>query len=282
MSFAIVVDSTADLTVEEYRNNRVAMVPLTIEVGGGEYKDQTEITSEEFYDRMVAASELPKTAAPAPYDFVQTYNRLADEGYDHIISLHIASVLSGTVESARLAASQVDVPVTVLDTAGATVSLALLALKACEMRDAGISAEEAVEALSRYIKDFKVVIACDTLENLLKGGRLSADQVKNASLLNIKPEFTFDERGVLIAYDKAKGMNGVIKNYTKEIKKRTEELGVQEVRFCHTRNLGAVEELRSQLKEAGIEYIDKGQATCGATAAAHLGLGAVGIACLTH
>lgn len=282
MSFAVVVDSTADLSMDEYRSNGITMIPLTIQVGGKEYKDQTEISSEEFYDRMAASEELPKTAAPAPYDFAQAYQALAQQGYDHIISLHIASVLSGTVESARLAASQVDVPVTVIDTAGGGASLGILALKACELRDADIPFEKALASIKECVADFRFLIACDSLENLLKGGRLSADQVKNASLLNIKPIFTFDERGVLVAYDKAKGMSGVVKHYVKEIQKRTEASGLQEVRFYHTRNREVVNEVRAHLQAAGIEYIDKGDGACGATVATHIGLGAVGIACLTH
>lgn len=282
MSFAVVVDSTADLNMDEYRGNAITMVPLTIQVGGKEYKDQTEISSEEFYDRMAATDELPKTAAPAPYDFAQAYQALAQQGYDHIISLHIASVLSGTVESARLAASQVEVPVTVIDSAGAGASLGIIALKACELRDAHVPVDEALQHLNACVSDFRFLVACDSLDNLLKGGRLSADQVKNASLLNIKPIFSFDERGVLVAYDKAKGMSGVVKNYVKEIQKRTEAYGLQEVRFYHTRNIEAVNDIRAQLQAAGIEYLDKGEAACGATVATHIGLGAVGIACLTH
>lgn len=282
MSFAVVVDSTADLNMDEYRSNGITMVPLTIQVGGKEYKDQTEISSEEFYDLMAASDELPKTAAPAPYDFVQTYKTLAQQGYDHIISLHIASVLSGTVESARLAARQIDVPVTVIDTLGGGASLGILALKACELRDADISIDKACSCIKEYIADFRFLIACDSLENLLKGGRLSADQVRNASLLNIKPLFTFDERGVLVSYGRAKGMNGVVKKYVKEIQERTESYGLQEVRFYHTRNREVVNEVRARLQAAGIEYIDKGDGACGATVATHIGLGAVGIASLTH
>ncbi len=282
MSFAVVVDTTADLSADECSNYGIKMVPLTVQVGGQEFKDQTEITSEEFYDRMLEAEELPKTAAPAPYDFAQTYNDLAKEGYDHIISLHIASILSGTVESARLAADQVDVPVTVLDTAGASASLAVLAQRACELRDQGVAVEEVVERLQNGIADVRFLVACDSLENLLKGGRLSADQVKTASLLNIKPVFTFDEQGMLVAYDKAKGMSGVVKRYVKEIKQRTEAYGVQEVRFLHSRNIDAVNDVRAHLQSEGIEYIDKGDVLCGAIVATHLGVGAVGMACLTH
>lgn len=278
MGFAVVVDSTIDMSAEEYQALNITMVPLNILVGGSEFKDQVEISSEEFYQRMSEAEQLPKTAQPAPYDFVQAYERLAKEGYDGIVSLHIAGVLSGTVESARAAAAQVDIDVRVIDSAAASAQAALQAKHLCSLRDAGATLDEAEESLKAYIPNTQFLVACDTLENLLKGGRLSADQVKNASLLNIKPIFTFNETGVLVAFGKAKGMRGVVKQYVANAQKRTEEQGKQRIRFCHVGNEQGVEDLRAALVEAGVEYIDEGACPCGATVATHLGIGALGIA----
>ena len=252
--------------------------PLNILVGEDEFKDQVEISSEEFYKRMGEAAELPKTAQPAPFDFVQAYERLAHEGCEGIISLHIAGVLSGTVESARTAAGQVDVDVRVIDSACCTAQAALQVKQLCALRDAGATLDEAQAAIEALAPKTQFLVACDTLENLLKGGRLSADQVKNASLLNIKPIFTFNETGVLVAFGKAKGMRGVIKQYVQNAQKRTEEQGKQRIRFCHVANEQGVEDLRSALNEAGVEYVDEGSSPCGATVATHLGLGALGIA----
>ncbi len=128
----------------------------------------------------------------------------------------------------------------------------------CALRDAEVSLDEAQAAIEELIPKTQFLVACDTLENLLKGGRLSADQVKNASLLNIKPIFTFNETGVLVAFDKAKGMRGVIKQYVQNAQKRTEEQGKQRIRFCHVANEQGVEDLRSALDGAGVEYVDEG------------------------
>ena len=274
MGFAVVVDSTLDMSAEEYQALNITMVPLNILVGEDEFKDQVEISSEEFYKRMGEATELPKTAQPAPFDFVQAYERLAQEGYEGIISLHIAGVLSGTIESARAAADQVAIA---LDSACCTAQAALQVKQLCALRDAGATLDEAQAAIEELVPKTQFLVACDTLENLLKGGRLSADQVKNASLLNIKPIFTFNETGVLVAFGKAKGMRGVIKQYVQNAQKRTEEQGKQRIRFCHVANEQGVEDLRSALNEAGVEYVDEGSSPCGATVATHLGLGALGI-----
>lgn len=128
MGFAVVVDSTADLLPEEYKALDVHMVPLSVLIDGETFKDQFEISSEQFYERMAVAENLPQSSQPTPYDFEQMYNGLAEKGYDGVIAIHIAGVLSGTIESSRTAAEQVDIDVRVLDgaRAGATAPVALV------------------------------------------------------------------------------------------------------------------------------------------------------------
>lgn len=279
MGFAIVVDSTCDLRPDEYRDLDVTMVPLTILVDGGEFKDQTEISSEEFYRRMAVSKELPKTAAPSPYDFVKVYEDLAKKGYEHIVSLHLAGVLSGTVESARIAASQVDVDVRVIDTLTATAGMALLAQDVVKLRDAGATVDEAEAAVRSFDGKNRFLVTPETLENLLKGGRLSADQVKTASMLNVKPIFMFTETGSIAAFGKAKGMHGVVKAYVEEVKRLADEYGTQRVRFGHVENAELIDDLKRALDESGVSYIDAGTAPCGATVAAHFGFGSISMGC---
>lgn len=277
MSFAIVTDSIADMSAEECERYGVDVVQLTVEVGGESFKDQIDISSEEFYDKMLAADDLPKSSQPSPAEFIETYNKLADEGNEGVIAMHLAAPLSGTIESSRLAASQVDIPVTVMDSLNACSGEALLVMQASEMRDAGASLDETVEYLEKIRPYTRFFIACGTLDNLLKNGRLSPEEVDTATLLDIKPMMSFDENGVLRAIDKAKGMNGVIKKYVEKLQQLTEEEGVQRVRFCHSRNEKNVEKLKKAIADAGVEYIDCGTCSCGATVSTHLGLKALGM-----
>lgn len=279
MSIAIVTDSTSDLTAEEYESLRIHMVPLSIEVDGVLYKDQREISSEAFYDAMIAAENLPKTSQPAPLDFMELYKSLEANGCTHIFSFHIAGTLSGTVESALMAAQEVSVPVTVVDSCGTTVSLALLLKEVCALRDAGKSAEEIHAAAQKTIAQTKTYLVPLELDNLLKGGRLSEAEVTQANVLNIKPIFTFTETGTLAAHSKAKGMSGAVKQCVKDITARTEEAGVQRIRFCHVRNEEAVEQIRTLLAKEGIDVVDEGVGPCGATIATHVGIGAFCVAC---
>ena len=273
MSFAVVVDSTCDFTQEEYKALDVHMVPLSVLIDGETFKDQVEITSEQFYERMANSEGLPQSSQPTPYDFEQMYNALAEQGYEGVIAIHIAGVLSGTIESSRTAAEQVDIDVRVLDGALAVAEI-------CKMRDEGATLDEAEAKAKELLAKAEFLVAPETLENLLKGGRLSADQVKNASLLNIKPIFTFNEKGILVAYGKAKGMRGVIKTFVSEVENRTNEQGTLRIRFCHCGNLSPVEDMKKALADAGIEYIDGGTCPCGAIISTHLGPGALGIGIL--
>lgn len=282
MKFAIVVDSTCDFTQEEYENLNIHMIPLSVLVDGETFKDQTEISSEKFYERMATAENLPQSSQPTPYEFEQLFNSLSEQGYDGVISMHIAGVLSGTIESARIAAKEVSIDVRVVDAmrAGATASMALVVEQICKMRDEGATLDEAETKAKELFDKAEFLVAPETLENLLKGGRLSADQVKNASLLNIKPIFSFNEKGILMAYGKAKGMRGVIKTFVEEVEKRTTEQGTLRLRFCHSGNIKPIEDMKQALGDANIEYVDGGICPCGAIIATHLGPGALGVGIL--
>lgn len=278
MDFAIVVDSTCDFAPEELSELGVAMVPLTISVGGRDYRDQEEVSNEEFYRLMSESETLPQTSQPSPFSFVRAYRKLADEGYRNIMSIHLASPLSGTIGSVTSAAAESEACVRVIDSTGATASTALLVQYAVRLRDEGVPFEEACAAVEARKGDVGFAVACDTLENLLKGGRLTPDQANTASMLNIKPLFSFDENGVLYASGKAKGSRGVVKAYVEAIEKASAEQGRHYVRFCHVDNPSAVENVKRALAEAGVDYDDAGSASCGATVATHLGIGAFGVA----
>lgn len=280
MGYAIVTDSTADLAPEEAKRRNITVIPLTILLDGKEYRDQVDITADQFYDLMIASDNLPTTAQPSPYDFAQLYQKLAQEGADHIISIHIASVLSGTAQAAKLGAEQAGVPVTVIDSCGVTTFTGLLVLYAAELRDQGVPVDEAIERIHKAIRRMHFLIAPETLENLLKGGRLSPLEAKAAGMLNVKPLISFDEKGTLKSVMMARGMKGVVKKMAKAIEDATAQEGRQRVYFTHTRNDEELNRLKAQLEADGVDYADFGTAPCGATVATHLGMGGVGFASL--
>lgn len=280
MGFAIVADSTCDLSPEEAKAHDITIIPLNILLDGKEYRDQVDISSEEFFDLMEASDNLPKTAQPSPYDFAQLYRKLAEEGAEAIISVHICAPMSGTVGVAAMAAKQVDVPVEVIDSHGVTAHTGLLTLYAALLRDRGLPFDAVVEKVRAAIPRQHFLIASATLDNLIKGGRLSPLEGKAAGLLNIKPVLGFEEDGTLHSVGKARGMKGVVKAFVKEIEDAAEAEGKQYLRFCHTRNSAELQAVKDRLAADGVDYVDMGTAPCGATVATHLGMGGFGFASL--
>ncbi|WP_139652743.1 DegV family protein [Raoultibacter phocaeensis] len=278
MSIAIVTDSTCDWSLEEYERRNVVMVPLTIQVGEASLLDQVELVSEDFYDRMIASDEIPLTSQPSPGAFAAVYERLAEEGFDAIVSLHLAPVLSGTLASAEMAAEAVDIPVVAIDSKNASSSLGLLVEKACVLRDEGATFEEIAEVLRRAAAKTHLYLAPDSTDNLVKGGRISPEQAQGAAMLNIKLVFALDEDGRLVNLDKVKGAKGVIKRLVEAAQLHAEAYGPLKLRFMHARNGSEVEKLIEALREAGIEFEVAGIDACGATVATHAGIGVIGMA----
>lgn len=278
MRIAIVTDSTCDWSPEEYEKNNVVMVPLKIQVGGESLLDQVELPSEEFYDRMEAAAEIPMTSQPSPGDFIAVYDRLAEEGYEAVISLHIAPVLSGTLSSAEMAAKNVEIPVAAIDTKNASSSLGLLVEKACLMRDEGSAFDDIVSALEAAAAKTRLYLAPDSTDNLVKGGRISEEQAQGAAMLNIKLVFALNEEGRLENLDKVKGSKGIIKRLVEAAAAHAEEYGPLRLRFMHARNGSEVDKLIEALKAEGIDFEVAGIDSCGATVATHAGIGVIGMA----
>ena len=163
--FEILADSTCDLSLEELASLGVEMVPLQVFVGNSSYQDMIEITSEQFYDKMAASKELPHSSQPSPTSFVAAYTKMAEAGAKQILSIHIASALSGTTNSARLAAADSPVPVRVWDSRTATMTHGMLVKEACRMRDAGETLEATLDHLEKHGKGAKLTATLLTVRN---------------------------------------------------------------------------------------------------------------------
>ena len=183
MNVKIVVDSTADLRPE--LAEKVGIVPLSIQFGERTYVSGVDITPREFYEMLVESDELPTTSQPAPYLFEEAYEKAVSEGYD-VVCLTCSGKLSGTHQSANIAAAEFPGKVHVVDSGSIAIGLAILAEYALALAEEGKSAEEIVEMLQKREK-IKILALVDTLEYLKKGGRVSSTLALAGGLLNIKP-----------------------------------------------------------------------------------------------
>src|SRR5688500_19049267 len=160
---AVVLDSTADFPDAQIRYSNMRVVPLYVLFGEESFRDYVELDPHGFYERLRTAAELPTTSQPTPQDFMSTYNALS--GYERIYSLHISSRLSGTFQSASLAASEVGGDrVRLVDTESASVGIGMLAIAVQELLAQGTTDEE-IEALAeRHRESAGLLFTVDTLE----------------------------------------------------------------------------------------------------------------------
>lgn len=191
----IVTDSGCDLPDEITQRLDVVVVPLTIRFGTQEYVDRVDITTDEFWDKCAASPTLPETAAPSPGAFQGVFEQAADRGYDAVVCLTLSAQLSGTHQSATIAASAVAgrIPVTVVDTQAATAAEGLLVMEAAERAQRGDSADEIVAAVTERVPRTGIIGALDTLEHLIKGGRVGGAKALFGQVLSIKPLVKLEE-----------------------------------------------------------------------------------------
>jgi DegV family protein with EDD domain len=188
MAVRIVTDSACDLDQAIVDQHGIEVVPLSIRFGDEEFVDRVELSFDDFYAKMAASSTLPETAAPSPGAFEQAFRKLGAGG-DEVVSINLSAALSATMQSAATAAKSLegDIPVTVVDSKALTLGLGNIVVAAAEAAAAGASVSEVVaeaEALSARTRMWGML---DTLDNLLKGGRIGKAQQLMGSVLSIKP-----------------------------------------------------------------------------------------------
>ncbi|MCM3566893.1 DegV family protein [Neobacillus mesonae] len=182
----IVTDSTMDMPAKWIEKLGIKVVPLAITINGETYLDRVELDPVDFIQRMNTAKELLKSSQPSIGAFLEVYNELGEEGYE-VLSIHMTGKMSGTVRSAESAAQMTDTKVTVIDSKFISKALSFQVKEAAEMASQGSSVNEILKRLEIVRDHTKLYIMVDTLENLVKGGRIGKGKAFIGSLLNIKP-----------------------------------------------------------------------------------------------
>ena len=196
MSVQIIIDSTADLAPG--LEQRVQIVPLTIHFGEKEYGSGVDITTTQFYELLVKSEELPKTSQPTPAAFEDAFRKAVDAG-DEVVCITISSKLSGTYQSASIAASEFPGKVFVVDSRTVASAAGVLTDYALNLADQGLTAEQIAAAVMEKRENVRLFALVDTLEYLKKGGRVSSTVAFAGGLLNIKPMIEVAEGEVRMA-----------------------------------------------------------------------------------
>jgi len=231
----IVTDSTCDLTKEEVAQHGIHIVPLTIQIDDKTYIDGVDLEPQPFLSLMKNAKNLPKSSQPAPGKFKELYDELGKDG-DQIISIHMTGSMSGTVESARQAAQMSDSDVTVIDSRFITTGLAIQIREAIKMRDAGATVDEIIKRLDKVRENTYLYVIVDTLENLIKGGRIGKGTGFIGSLLNIKVIANL-EGGAYNPVSKVRSHKQVVNYLFKQFQADTAGKTVKTVGISHAEGL---------------------------------------------
>lgn len=197
----IIVDSTADIT--EDVKERLTVVPLTLRFGDEEYIEGVTIQKKEFYQKLIESDVLPKTSQASPADFEDVFEKIAAAGESAVV-ITLSSKLSGTWQSAMIAAREYEDSVYVVDSRNVAIGTAILAKLALRLVDEGMGAREIAERLEKEREKICLIAMLDTLEYLKKGGRISAAAAFAGGVLSIKPVVCIRD-GEIVILGKARG-----------------------------------------------------------------------------
>lgn len=191
MIIKIVTDSTADLPAAIVKDLDITVVAEYLRFGDQIYRDQIDITEDEFYQRLINGPIHPKTAQPTPQDFASVYSPLSRRA-DAIISIHLSGKLSGTYSSAVQGKSMIHTAcqIEVIDSHLVSIALGLVVIQAAKMAKSGMGLKQIVAKLGQIIPNVHMLILFDTLKYLSKGGRIGKGKALLGALLNVKPLLT--------------------------------------------------------------------------------------------
>ncbi len=271
---AIVLDSTSDFPGAGTRFENMRIVPLYVRFGDESFRDYVDLRPHDFYEKLKVAPTLPTTSQPTPQDFLTAYEELG--GYERVYSLHLTSKLSGTYQSASLAAQELGGDrVRVVDTETASLAVAMLALALQRRLERGTTDDEVAGLIEAFKERNGVVFTVGTLDYLQKGGRIGKAQALAGTLLNVKPILSVAE-GVIVPIAKARGRQKALAEFAKAFTASTTDAPGLRVAIAHADALEWVDVLTDlALRErpnAEVELVE----LLGAVVGTHAGPGAVG------
>ncbi len=269
----IVTDSTSELSKTEIEELNIHVIPLSLSINGETYLDRVDITPQAFMEKMKQSSELPKSSQPAVGEFLKLYDELGSDGSE-VLSIHMTGKMSGTIESARSAAKMSKSIVTVVDSKFISKALAFQVRAAAKMVQSGQAMNEIIEKMDQIRANTKLFVVVDTLDNLVKGGRIGKGKALIGSLLNIKP-IALIEQGeyspVARVRSQSQALKYLLKEFVEDIKGKT----IQGVAVSHADGHELAMKLKAKVEElTGYDKVEIADTT--PVISTHTGPGAIG------
>lgn len=268
----IITDSTLDLPSDLIKNKDIEVLPLLINFGEESYLDGVEINTKEMLDRIAKENILPTTAQVTPNRFEEVFKKYLDEGYK-IVALTISSEMSGTYQSACIAKNMLDTDdIVVIDSRNVTSGLGILVLKACEFRDNGDNIFEIEEKIKNIIPKVKSSLSFESLENLVRGGRLSKAAGAIGSVLGLRLILEVKD-GQMAVKDKVRGSKKALKKVISDFESANVDFDSPIV-IDEILNEEIFQGLKKYFEEKNIDYV---HGIVGCTVGIHSGTRACGI-----
>ena len=278
MSVRIIVDSASDITLDRAAALEVDVIPLKTIFGEEEYLDGVTISHKEFYEKLIESDVHPTTSQIPPYEFEERFAEAKEAG-DTVLCITLSSKLSGTYQSANIAAEDYEDMVTIVDSENVAIGEHLLVELAVKLRGEVKSAQEIAEVLNVEQKKIKLIALLDTLEYLKKGGRISGTAAAVGGLLSIKPVIAI-ENGEIAVLGKARGSrNG--QNLLREYSSKQGDIDYSKSSFLAYTGLSD-ELLHKYISDSQELYAGFGKQppifTIGSSIGTHAGPGAIAVA----
>lgn len=273
----VVTDSTCNMSEQEIKDLNIHIVPLTVQIDGQTYYDRVDLTPLEFLDKMAKSSELPKSSQPAVGVFEELFNELGKDG-DEVLVITMTGDMSGTVKSAQSAQAISESKVTVVDSRFTGFALGFQVLEAAKMAQKGKSMEEIIARLDHVRANTHLYVIIDTLENMVKGGRIGKGASLIGSLLNIKPVANL-EGGSYNLVAKVRSYKAVVKYVHDIYEKDTAGKKVLGAGIEHAAGMKMAEPLSKLIEESGFNELKFGYTS--PIISTHTGPGAVGFSYYT-
>lgn len=246
MDFRILVDSCCDLTKELRKRFNIVTAPLTINIENKTFIDDENLDKEDLLKTMQASNEAPKTASPGPEPFLKFYQK-----HDNVFVVTLSKELSATYQNAVLAKNLVLEEtehkfIKVFNSFSASVGETMIAVKLGELIESGLKKEQILEKAEKYISEMQTLFVLDSLDNLIKAGRMGKIKGKIASFFNIKPILAGSEAGTITLLDKARGSKKAIKKMIDKIGEKGENLEDKILGIAHCNALERAEFIKQE------------------------------------
>lgn len=275
----IVTDSCACIPEPLLQDYCIATVPYYVHMEGKEYRDMIDIRSGEFFDCLPRATKLPQTATPGPGDYLRAY-RLAAEGAEAVVSVHMTSVGSGAYQAALVARemAQQEMPgldIEVVDTRNVAMCQGWIALEAARTAQTGAGLEQIMSLIRKLIPRTRMLQTADTLRYLHMGGRIGRAQYLVGSLMSIKPVISMED-GVIVAVGQARSRLGAYRQIVEKVVEAAGRESAVKVAYLHAAAMEEVRKLRGLIEER-LNPVETLVAELSPALGVHTGPGTVGV-----